>query len=487
MLFPTFDFALFFVIVFTASWLLRDQAQSRKLVLLAASYFFYGYWDYRFLLLLAASSTINYAAGIGLSKLEGNRAKRNVVIVAVALNLGILGFFKYYGFFLDSLTDVLVTLGIQRDLPFLEIILPIGISFFTFQGISYVVDIYRRQIKPVESPLDLFLYISFFPQLVAGPIVRASHFLPQLSVRPSLDRAAVVFGFLLIISGLFKKTFVAHYLAVDLVDPVFFDPQSYGSWDVLVAHYAYAVQVYCDFSGYSDIAIGAAALLGYRFRKNFDRPLAATSLVVLWQRWHISLSTWLRDYLYRALRGPKRDTGWRVHKNVFLTMLLGGLWHGAAWTFVIWGGIHGAVLVAERFVKARYHAHVKRVAQINPGTPEPSPLKDALAYWMGWIFTFHVFSLAAIFFRSPDMTTVGLFFSRLFDFAGGVELATPFMVLLVAGAVAVQFLPANVFERAAVRFQNSGMFTLGAGLAGSLLFMEAVGPEGVAPFIYFQF
>ena len=489
MLFPTFDFAIFFVIVFTTSWLLRERAEPRKVVLLAASYFFYGYWDYRFLALLALSSTINYICGIFLARSETNQAKKRVVIVGVFLNLAILGFFKYYGFFLDSLTDILLSLGLERDLPFLEIILPIGISFFTFQGISYVVDIYRRQIKPVKSPLDLFLYISFFPQLVAGPIVRASHFLPQLNHRSVLTNSAVVFGFLLIISGLFKKTFVAHYIAVDLVDPVFFDPESYGSVDLWGAHYAYAVQVYCDFSGYSDIAIGAAALLGYQFKKNFDRPLAATSLVVLWQRWHISLSTWLRDYLYRALRGPKRDSGWRMHKNVFLTMLLGGLWHGAAWTFVIWGALHGLMLVLERIVKGYYHDFKKARATPDdkPDGPALAKTKSIVSYWAGWLFAFHVFSLAAVFFRSPDLTTVWTYFGRMFEFTGELELMTPFMLLIVAGAVAVQFLPGNVFERMAEKFQNVGMLTLGAVLAISLLLMEATGPEGVAPFIYFQF
>lgn len=490
MLFPTFDFALFFLVVFTASWLLLRWSEPRKAFLLAASYFFYGYWDYRFLALLALSSTINYIAGIALTKLEADHAKRKVVIVGVALNLLILGFFKYYGFFLDSLTDILLATGLERDLPFLEIILPIGISFFTFQGISYVVDIYRGQIKAVASPVELFLYISFFPQLVAGPIVRASHFLPQLSLRPVLDRTAVIFGFLLIISGLFKKTFISHYLAVELVDPVFFDPVSYGSIDILVAQYGYAIQVYCDFSGYSDIAIGAAALLGYKFKKNFDRPFAATSLVVLWQRWHISLSTWLRDYLYRALRGPKRDSGWRMYKNIFLTMLLGGLWHGAAWTFVIWGAIHGAMLVMERLVKGRFRAYGKRFEK-EPASEETGgvgkAIKGYISFWAGWFFTFHVFTVATIFFRSPDMETATAFFDKMFNWQGSLELSTPFMLVLIVGALAVQFLPGNLFERAAVRFQNVGMVTLGVLLGASLLLIEATGPEGVAPFIYFQF
>ena len=312
MLFPTPEFAVFFFVMFIAAWVLRDQSDWRKLLLLAASYVFYGWWDWRLMSLLAGSSAMNYIAGLLLTAQKNETARYRIVIVSTTLNLGILGVFKYYNFFLDSLTDLTLALGIQRDMPFLEILLPIGISFFTFQGLSYVVDVYRRHIPAVRSPVDLFLYISFFPQLVAGPIVRASHFLPQLNKRPELTRTAMVYGFLLILIGMFKKVVVAHYIAVDLVDPVFAQPSDMASLDLWAAHYAYAIQVYCDFSAYSDIAIGIAALLGYRFRKNFDRPFSTTSLQQLWQRWHISLSTWLRDYLYRALRGDKRDTGWRM-------------------------------------------------------------------------------------------------------------------------------------------------------------------------------
>lgn len=209
----------------------------------------------------------------------------------MALNLGVLGLFKYYNFFMDSLTDLTLALGIKRGMPFLKIVPPIGISFFTFKGISYVVDVDRGHIKPVRSPLNLFLYVSFFPLLVAGPIVRASHFLPQLSKQPSLSRSAVTFGFRLILNGMFKKVVLAHYLAIGLNDPLFAEPRQGTSTDLFAANYAYAAQVYCDFSAYGDIAIGTAALLGFRFRKNFDRPLGATSLAQLWQRWHISLST----------------------------------------------------------------------------------------------------------------------------------------------------------------------------------------------------
>ncbi len=494
MLFPTPEFAIFFFTIFVAAWALRTQDEPRKLLLLAGSYFFYGYWDWRFMGLLAGSSAFNYVAGLLIAGTQGEVMRRRIVGVAVAGNLCLLGLFKYYNFFMDSLTDLTVTLGIQRDMPFLEIILPIGISFFTFQGISYVVDVYRGHIKAVRSPLDLFLYISFFPQLVAGPIVRASHFLPQLAKRPELTRSAVVFGFLLILNGMFKKVVVAHYIASGLVDPVFADPAAATSTDLIAAHYAYAVQVYCDFSAYSDIAIGTAALLGYRFRKNFDRPLGATSLAQLWQRWHISLSTWLRDYLYRALRGDKRDHGARMYRNMFLTMLLGGLWHGANWTFVLWGAIHGVGLAVERFIKTHWHGWRSSRLRLSTvgaaaarATPAPSPAAERVAAIAGWLITFHLFTLAAIFFRSPELDTALTYFATMFSFQGGPQVLTPFLFAITAGAVAVQFLPGNKIERFAEKARDWPAWSLGLMLGIGLLLIEMIGPEGVAPFIYYQF
>jgi alginate O-acetyltransferase complex protein AlgI len=472
MLFPTFEFGLFFLAVYAANWAMRDRGGPRKLFLLAASYYFYGSWDWRFTVLLAASSAINYLAGRALAATGDPRTRRLIVGGAVAANLTILGFFKYYGFFIDSLTDLLLALGIQRDLPVLEIILPVGISFFTFQGISYVVDVHRGHVKPVTTPIDLFLYISFFPQLVAGPIVRASHFLPQLERRPSLDPLTLAYGLVLIVSGLFKKIVLAHYLAVDLVDPVYFDPASHTTVDLVGAHYAYAIQVYLDFSAYSDIAIGVAALLGYRFRKNFDRPFGATSMAQLWQRWHISLSTFLRDYLYRALRGDRRESTVKSYWNMFLTMLLGGLWHGAAWTFVIWGAIHGVALVVER--------HVKRM------TIWPDLFPWAWAF-LGWLITFHVFSLASIFFRSPGLETATSYFAAMAALTPGIVLFTPFMLLLVTGSLAAQFLPGDALERLAGRLCAVPTWALGLLLGGAILVIESIGPEGVAPFIYYQF
>lgn len=489
MLFPTLAFALFFTLVFALGWALRAHNPSRKLLLLGASYFFYGFWDWRFVALLAGSSAVNYLGGVALGRTERPRARKWIVLAVVGANLATLGFFKYYGFFLDSLTDLLLALGLQRDLPFLEIILPIGISFFTFQGISYVVDVYRGHVKPVAAPVDLFLYISFFPQLVAGPIVRGSDFIPQLARPAELPRVAAIFGFILILAGMLKKTVVAHYLAVDLVDPVFASPESATSADLVAAHYAYAIQVYCDFSGYSDIAIGTAALLGFRFKRNFDRPFSATSLQQLWQRWHISLSTWLRDYLYRTLRGDRREAGWRMHRNLFLTMLLGGLWHGANWTFIIWGAILGGALVLERIVKARWRLREDAAGTRNAaaGGVAVDPARAVMFSLMGWLFTFHVFTLAAVFFRAPDLDVALTFFRQMFAGSGGTEVFTPFLLTLIVASVGVQFLPGNTLERAAAALRHAPALMLGLMFATALLTIKFIGPEGVAPFVYFQF
>jgi D-alanyl-lipoteichoic acid acyltransferase DltB (MBOAT superfamily) len=487
MLFPTLDFALFFIVVFALGWALRTHAEPRKLVLLAASYFFYGFWDWRFLALLAGSSSLNYFAGLLLARTDADTARRRILALAVAANLAVLGFFKYYDFFLDSLTDLLLQIGWRRDMPFLEIVLPVGISFFTFQGISYVADVYRGSVKPVSSPVDLFLYISFFPQLVAGPIVRGSDFLPQLARPPQLAPAAAAYGFLLILAGMLKKTVVAHYLAADLVDPAFADPEAAGSLDLVAAHYAYAIQVYCDFSGYSDIAIGTAALLGFRFKKNFDRPFSATSMQQLWQRWHISLSTWLRDYLYRALRGRRREAGWSMHRNIFLTMVLGGLWHGANWTFLAWGAVLGAALVVERIVKGRMRAWWAQLGRAGEAAAGGAPAASRVPATAGWLVTFHVFTLAAVFFRAPDIDLAERYFAQMFSFSGGVSLFTPFLFALIVGSVAMQFLPGNAIERTAERLRGASAVSLGLLLGCGLVLIEFVGPEGVAPFVYFQF
>ena len=381
---------------------------------------------------------------IGRSDDDGFR--KSVLGVAVAALMLVLGFFKYYGFFLNSLQDVLFAIGLQRDLPFLQIILPVGISFFTFQAISYVVDVYRGDVAYREKPLDVLLYISLFPQLVAGPIVRAADFLPQLERQAQLTRSAVVGGLVLCWFGLMKKMVVANYLAADLVDPVFLDPGSYSSLMVLLATYGYAIQIYCDFSGYSDIAIGTAALLGFHFKVNFNQPYRATSLQDFWRRWHMSLSQWLRDYLYIPLGGSRFGT-WKTYRNLFVTMFLGGLWHGAAWNFVIWGSLHGAWLGMERAMGIGQHG------------------KTTWRSLMGWLVTFHVVCAAWIFFRASDLLTALNMFFVLGQLSLSIDELTWFTLALIFIPLSFQFVRSDMTDWISGVLENHNL------VWGALLFV----------------
>ncbi|MEL6744156.1 MAG: MBOAT family protein [Pseudomonadota bacterium] len=469
LLFPTATFAVFFTFVFGAAWALRGWADSRKAFLLAASYLFYGWWDWRFCFLLAFASLVAWAAGLALGS-DGQKHRHRLILWAcVGMLLVILGFFKYCGFFLESLQDLLFAFGLQRDLPLLEIILPVGISFFTFQAISYIVDVHRGEIKARRSPLDVMVYISFFPQLVAGPIVRAADFLPQLERKPQLTRAMVGFGLTLCALGLFKKMVVANYLAVDLVDPVFLDPTAFSSVVVLLGVYGYAVQIYCDFSGYSDIAIGTAALLGYRFKENFNQPYRAESLQDFWRRWHMSLSQWLRDYLYIPLGGSRLGT-WKTYRNLLATMVLGGLWHGAAWNFVIWGMIHGGWLALERVLVGNQAHAAGRLRRL-----------------VGWFVTFHVVCAAWVFFRATDMLIVSDWYSVLFSGTAGLEGLTWLCLILIVGTLAMQFSPPRLETRIGALADRSPLWLVLTCFALVVLTTVLVSPPGTAPFIYFQF
>ncbi len=410
---------------------------------------------------------IAWLAGIFLVKVEGERQRKSVVGIAVVLLLGVLAYFKYYGFFLTSLQDLLFAIGWQRDLPFLQIVLPVGISFFTFQAISYVVDVYRGDVRPRFAPVDVLLYISLFPQLVAGPIVRASDFLPQLDRKTQLTKAAVITGLTLCIFGLFKKMVVANYLAADIVDPVFLDPGSYSSLMLLLAVYGYAVQIYCDFSGYSDIAIGTASLLGFTFRQNFNQPYRALNLQDFWRRWHMSLSQWLRDYLYIPLGGSRSGT-WKTYRNLFLTMFLGGLWHGAAWKFIIWGSMHGAWLAGERALGiGKAHGGIKAL--------------------FGWFITFHMVCAAWVFFRATNLQVAGEIFSGLMKFSTDFGELTWFTLIIIFLPLSMQFTAAGLVHRISDWFANRWLLLSGGGLIASLLIIVWLSPPGTAPFIYFQF
>jgi D-alanyl-lipoteichoic acid acyltransferase DltB (MBOAT superfamily) len=443
--------------------------------MIAASYFFYGYWNWRFVLLIVASTIWNQIWGTVIYRLRNDASRRPALIVAVAGNLGLLGYFKYAQFFEVSARNALTDIGIHINPEILRVTLPVGISFFTFQAMSYVIDIYRRQIEPV-SFLDFAVYISFFPHLVAGPIVRASEFLPQLKEKRDPRRVDAGRAFFLIISGLFKKVVLANFLATTLVDRVFSLPELHNGKEILFAIYGYAVQIYCDFSGYTDIAIGLALLLGFRFPQNFNAPYTAESLQDFWRRWHMTLSRWLRDYLYIPL-GGNRGSEWATYRNLMITMLLGGLWHGAAWTFVAWGAIHGGALVFEQY---RQNLREKRGLEPKPDT--------------GWrrighrIVTFHIVCLAWVFFRAETFHVAWVILTRLFvGWTRPTPLITGGVVLAIAFGIGMQYIPTNAIERAQILFSRLSPVQMGIAMALALVVIDSLGPQGVAPFIYFAF
>ena len=468
MLFPTLQFGLFFLAVFVLVWGAGRHNGWRKTLLLVASWVFYGAWDFRFVALLIFSGVMNWAAAAVIARSREGGFRRAVFVAGIVTNLGVLGLFKYYGFFVQQMGAALHGLGWGRDLPIFQLILPIGVSFFTFQGVSYLTDVFKRKI-PAAGLLDVTLLMSFFAHLVAGPIVRASDLVPQFRAAPVLTREMASRGFLLIAWGLFKKTVIASDLATSVVDPVFFDPSAYSALDLMVAAWGYAVQIYCDFSAYSDMAIGLAALLGYRFPANFDQPYRASSLQDFWRRWHISLSSWLRDYLYIPLGGSRGRT-WRICRNLMATMVLGGIWHGAAWTFVIWGALHGSVLAVERaWTSVR---------------PRWLPKAPAL---IGVIVTFHIVCLGWIFFRAESLEAAVSFLSGLERWDHGRMTAPPFALALIALGLSLHALPRDLLDRAAASLTRLPAPAYGLAFGMAILTLDALRPAGVPPFIYYQF
>jgi alginate O-acetyltransferase complex protein AlgI len=481
-LFPTIRFALFFAVVLPVSWVLVPRPVRWRVFMLGASYVFYAAWDWRFVGLLVGSTLVNQVAAHAIALHDDDRTRRRALVVALAANLGTLAWFKYAGFFVDTAWGIGRLVGVDGPAPYVDVVLPVGISFFTFQAISYVVDVHRRQIEPAPL-LDVAVYLAFFPQLVAGPIVRARELLPQLRARRDPRRVAAGLAFWLIAAGLVKKVVVAEYLATEIVDPLFALPFQHGGIEALVGVYAYAIQIYADFSGYTDIAIGVALLLGFRFPPNFDAPYSATSLQDFWRRWHMTLSRWLRDYLYIPLGGSQGTTR-ATYRNLMITMLLGGLWHGAAWTFVVWGALHGGGLAAERWWRER-QAGTAPAPPAGPGTPVP-PVGPAGARWIGRIVTFHLVCLGWVFFRADSFGTALEVLGRIVAGTGSVAL-NPMVVVVVVAMLASQLVPQTAVRRAQVAFSRMPPVAQGTVLAAVLTAVAVLGPEGVAPFIYFQF
>jgi D-alanyl-lipoteichoic acid acyltransferase DltB (MBOAT superfamily) len=459
-LFPTVTFAVFFMIVLPVSWALMPHQRAWRAWIVLASYVFYAWWDWRFVFLLFASTIVNHVLAVAIYRASGVVARKWFLALAIAFDLGLLGYFKYANFFLSTTDNVVGTSWIAN------VVLPVGISFYTFMAISYVVDTYRGELVPA-SLARFAVFQAFFPHLVAGPIVRASELLPQLEDERDPRKVDVSRAFFLIVSGLFLKVVIANHLATNIVDDVFAAPNRHSSLEVLVAIYGYAVQIFADFCGYTNIAIGIALLLGFQFPQNFNSPYAAVSLQDFWRRWHMTLSRWLRDYLYIPLGGNRKGR-LLTYRNLMLTMLLGGLWHGAAWTFVVWGGIHGLGLSIERATGWR-------------------PTSVA-AKWFGRILTFHVVCFGWIFFRADSFGRAGDVIARLFTAWGQASpLVTTSVVLAILVGILGQYVRPGAVGAALRGFQRLPVPAQATCFAVALVTINTLGPEGVAPFIYFRF
>jgi len=473
-LFPTATFAIFFLLVLPLSWLTMPWPHRWRPFIVLASYVFYSWWDWRFVFLLAGCTLWNQVLAVRIWRSKVQSQRKALLVLALAGNIGLLGYFKYYDFFVSSSDNMAEIVGLDLPLSLKSIVLPVGVSFFTFMAISYVVDAYRGEFEP--TTLEKFaVYLSFFPHLVAGPIVRPSELIPQIETPRDPRRVDTSRAFYLIATGLFKKVVIANYLASSIVDQVFAAPGQHSSLEILIAVYAYAVQIYADFSGYTDIAIGIALLLGFQFPQNFDSPYAAVSVQDFWRRWHMTLSRWLRDYVYIPL-GGNRGTSLATYRNLMLTMLIGGLWHGAAWTFVVWGGLHGGALAWERWRRERR-------------SPADAARRTTGRHvWAARIVTFHFVCFAWIFFRSDSFGAAWDMIEGLFTNWGAPSpLVTTGVLLAIAVGIGSQYLPARIPRLVMARFSRLPVLGQATVLALALMLTSAMGPEGVAPFIYFQF
>jgi alginate O-acetyltransferase complex protein AlgI len=463
MIFTEPRFFLFLVVVWLVHWTLQDH-RARKAWLLAASLLFYGVCGLGFLALMLATALVDYGAGRWLGATEDARRRRWILVASLVSNLGVLGFFKYAGFFAANVRAGLALLGLETSASTLSIALPVGISFYTFQSLSYTIDVYRRQLAPVRSALDFLFFVCFFPQLVAGPIVRATDFLPQTETKKRLAEVNLRTCLVLFLVGFVKKACVADHVA-GVVDLAFTMPERHTVASLWLADVLYALQIYCDFSGYSDMAIALAGLFGYRLTRNFDFPYLATSVTEFWRRWHISLSTWFRDYLYVPL-GGNRGGPWRTVRNLVLVFFLCGLWHGAAWTFVTWGLVHGGALCLERVGLGAWLARKPRV--------------------LGWAWTMLVVLLAWVLFRAKDFATAQRVFGGMFAGSTGLFVVPAAWWALVGLFLVLHFAAAReaLIPRFVWRLPRWA-FALGIGATTALLLPWVA--VGYAPFIYFQF
>ncbi|MDA9101223.1 MBOAT family protein [Omnitrophica bacterium] len=441
-----------------------------KLFLLAASYYFYAFWDWRFSILIFASTVVDFCAALMIQQSETVRKQKLLLTLSIVFNLGLLGVFKYFNFFIESFNALLSPISFH--LQTVDIILPIGISFYTFQTMSYTIDVFRKKITPTRNFIDFALFVSFFPQLVAGPIVRAADFLPQIKRRIHITRRNLYFGLRLFLIGLFKKVFLADHLGY-FVDNIYGSPLLFDTATVWLAALCFSLQIYFDFSGYSDMAIGIARIMGFYFKKNFNFPYLATNLRDLWDRWHISLTTWVKDYLYRSLGGSRRSLGRNLF-NVIVTMAIMGLWHGARWPFVIWGLMHAGGLLVNRMLTSflqRWQRPPLRVRRMITIT--------------GWFLTFLYWTLASAVFRAPNVSTALDILHKLFAPSAGIFWFYPLAGLIILLTILVHLLRLSRWKKLLVLHYNQPhtpfvLFLL-------LWILLTVRRESLNPFIYFQF
>ena len=463
-----------FLIVYRA---LRKQLLARLIYVTLFSLYFYYKSSGLFFLLLLFVATSDFCIGQCLSRTVIQWKRKAWVVLSLCIDLGLLCYFKYFNF----LREICYSIVNETDkFEPLDIFLPVGISFFTFQSISYVIDIYRGRIEAIRRWIDYVFYVSFFPQLVAGPIVRARDFLPQIYKNPVITHAQFGEGLFLVLCGLFKKSVISDYISLNFVDRIFDAPLLYTGVENLLGVYGYALQIYCDFSGYSDMAIGIALLLGFRFNINFDSPYQSATITEFWRRWHISLSSWLKDYLYISLGGNRKGK-FRTYLNLFITMLLGGLWHGASVSFILWGAWHGIALAIHKFVMGRFSSF-KQV-----GT-EMKPWRRVL----GIIFTFHLVCLGWILFRADSMQTVGEILTQIgtnfhpevfMQFIHGYK---GVCLLMIIGYI-LHFMPKQWENRMQRIVTDSPLFVQAVILALAIFTVVQFKSAGVQPFIYFQF
>ena len=469
LIFNTGFFLLLFLGFLAGYELLRERHRARLLYVTAFSLFFYYKSSGWYFLLLVFSTIVeyNFARWIADSGSPGRR--KLLLTLSLLVNLGMLFYFKYTNFFLSGMQALT-----GQPMPVLHVLLPVGISFYTFQTLSYTIDVYRGQIKPLRNIWDFAFFVSFFPQLVAGPIVRASDFIPQINQKPFLSRADMGRAVVLIAAGLFKKAVISDYISLNYVERIFDQPTLYSGIENLLAVYGYALQIYCDFSGYSDIAIGIALLLGYRLPPNFLSPYQSTSITEFWRRWHISLSSWLRDYLYIPLGGNRKGVV-RQYINLFLTMLLGGLWHGASLTFVAWGALHGAALALDKLFQKVF----------RPGN-------NWLIKLLGWLVTFHFVCFCWIFFRAGTFEVALQVIHQIThnprpDLLPAVLAAFRPVFALVALGYALHFLPDGLTVRLEGMMARRSVLTQAALLTVIIWIVIQVKSADIQPFIYFQF